>query len=434
MQPGMSAEGQALQSSSVGATKKLQLLGKRTISSMYMLVRNVKMYAPDNEIFNQPLEHLRHDINMVISLEGHYSLKSVGTSVFLNNKQLQLDFGSLDNIRYMNEQFKDRDVGGFQVNRPIQIKELRDFIAMFAASNDGLEAEENGMEGHRLTNIKVGRYGRILEQLENMEDAIIEQERKVDRKNMRSLFMRARCILCEKFFERMRAGEELPNEQGLSRQIQDLVDISSDNRAHFLGLTTTKSIDEYLEYHSVNTCLIAIIFGQEMRMSRLQLYQLGMAAMYHCIGMAVVDKGLLEKTEPITEDERRSLDLFALHSVKVLLTGKSLNQDMVQRVVSIYEARVDYSHPMQDKDGNVEVMTPPVDLSLFGRIIAIASVYDALTSARPYREAYGPELAMCLMIHDLKYKFDPFLLRVFMKVMAIQPVQVMEGEHSIQLG
>ena len=75
MQPEMSAEGQALQSSSVGATKKLQLLGKRTISSMYMLVRNVKMYAPDNEIFNQPLEHLRHDINMLISLEGHYSLK-----------------------------------------------------------------------------------------------------------------------------------------------------------------------------------------------------------------------------------------------------------------------------------------------------------------------------------------------------------------------
>ena len=73
-------------------------------------------------------------------------------------------------------------------------------------------------------------------------------------------------------------------------------------------------------------------------------------------------------------------------------------------------------------------------LSLFGRMIAIASVYDALTSARPYREAYGPELAMCLMIHDLKYKFDPYLLKVFMKVMAIQPVQVMEGNHSIQLG
>ena len=114
--------------------------------------------------------------------------------------------------------------------------------------------------------------------------------------------------------------------------------------------------------------------------------------------------------------------------------GKNLNQEMVHRVVAIYEARVDYSHPMKDKDGNVELVTPQVELSLFGRMIAIASVYDALSSARPYREAYGPELAMCLMLHDLKYKFDPFLLRVFMKVMAIQPVQVMEGDHSIQLG
>ena len=145
MQPEMSNEGKALSSANVGATRKLQILGKRTISSMYMLVRNVKMYAPDNEIFIQPLESLRQDINMVISLEGQYSLKSVGTSVFLNNKQLQLDFGSLDNIRYMTDQFKERDVGGFQVDRPIQVHELRDFIAMFAANMDGVHADEDGI-------------------------------------------------------------------------------------------------------------------------------------------------------------------------------------------------------------------------------------------------------------------------------------------------
>ena len=58
-----------------------------------------------------------------------------------------------------------------------------------------------------------------------------------------------------------------------------------------------------------------------------------------------------------------------------------------------------------------------------------------MTSARPFRESYGPEVALTLMMSDMMYKFDPFLLRVFMKVMAIQPVRVLEaGQQTIAFG
>ena len=184
----------------------------------------------------------------------------------------------------------------------------------------------------------------------------------------------------------------------------------------------------------MNTCLISVIFGQELKMSREQLHQLGMSALFHNVGMVEVSQIILNQEGPLTAEQRRQIDLFPLHTVKTLLSGRGLDQETVQRVVAAYESKVDYSRPMKKADGEVQLLTPKVELSLFGRMIAIASVYDALTSARPFREAYGPELAMCLMIHDLKYKFDPFLLKVFMKVMAIQPVQVMEGEHTIQLG
>jgi HD-GYP domain-containing protein (c-di-GMP phosphodiesterase class II) len=67
-----------------------------------------------------------------------------------------------------------------------------------------------------------------------------------------------------------------------------------------------------------------------------------------------------------------------------------------------------------------------------GKIVAISATYDALTSERPFREAYGPEIAMTLMVGEMRYKFDPHLLRVFMKVMAIQTVKVMKpGQRSI---
>ena len=48
-----------------------------------------------------------------------------------------------------------------------------------------------------------------------------------------------------KFLEALRNKGNLPNFQTASRLVQDFVDIASENRSHFLGLTTTKSIEEY---------------------------------------------------------------------------------------------------------------------------------------------------------------------------------------------
>lgn len=416
-----------------GREKKLQALGRQAVSTLYMLVRNVKMYDPANEIFEQPFENLRTAINTVIAIDQQFSLNAVKTTVYLNNKQIQLDFASLDNVRYLTEQFEDRDVGGFSVNRPVQVKELRDFIYIFSADN-ALGADENGVDGHRLANISVGKFGRIKEQLERIEDAQIEAEQKVDRKKY-ALTVYARSVYyMSTFIRKMREGGDLPSMQPAAKVVQDLVDICFEQRSHFLGMTTTRSIEEYVQYHSVNTALISIVFGSELGLTRAQLHDLGMAALFHDIGMAEISEELLSRRGGLTPAERQVINLFPLHTVKTLLRDRALDQQMVRRMVASYEAKIDYSKPMRDKDGNMKVMMPKMALGLYGRIINIAATYDALTSARPFREAYGPEVAMTLMVSDMKYKFDPFLLRVFMKVMAIQPVKVMKaGARSIAM-
>ena len=159
-----------------------------------------------------------------------------------------------------------------------------------------------------------------------------------------------------------------------------------------------------------------------------------MAALFHDIGMAEIDTSIINKRRALTKDERRVIDLYPLHTVKTMLKGRSLDQAMTQRIIAAYESKVDYSKPMKDKNGNLKLMLPKVELGVYGRIINISACYDALTSARPFREAYGPEVAMTLMASDMKYKFDPWLLQIFMKVMAIQPVQVMgKGQTKIQM-
>ena len=66
---------------------------------------------------------------------------------------------------------------------------------------------------------------------------------------------------------------------------------------------------------------------------------------------------------------------------------------------------------------------------------AICDTYDALTSKRPFRDAYGPEIALMLMWTEMRHRFDPELLTVFMKVMAIQPVKILsKRQRSITVG
>jgi hypothetical protein len=249
-----------------GRDTKLQQLGRQTVSTLYMLVRNVKMYDPDNDIFIQPFENLRQAINTIVAVDGTYQLTAVGTTVYLNGKQIQLDFASLDNVRYLTEEFKTRDVGGFSVTRPVQVQELKDFIWIFSPQNDK-DVDEDGAAGRKLLNIKVGRFQKIQEQLDKEEDAAIEAERKVDRKKY-AMTVYARAIYyMRRFIERLQSGGQLPSMQPAQRIVQDLVDICVEQRSHFLGMTTTRSVEDYLMYHSVNTCLIAIVFAHELGLS-----------------------------------------------------------------------------------------------------------------------------------------------------------------------
>jgi HD-GYP domain-containing protein (c-di-GMP phosphodiesterase class II) len=411
-----------------GRDHKLQQLGRQAISTLYMLVRNVKMYDPDNDIFAQPFENLRTAINTLVSVDGAFQLQAVNTSVFINGKQLQLDFASLDNVRYLTEEFKNRDVGGFNISRPVLLQELKDFIWIFSPQNDK-DAEEDGVVGKKLLNVAIAKFAKIQEQLDKQEDADIEAERKVDRKKYATTVYGRAIYYMRKFIERLQRGGQLPSMQPAMRLVQDFVDICAESREHFLGMTTTRSVDDYILYQSVNTALISIVFGGELGLNRTQLHELGMAALFHDIGIAELDQNILRQPRTLTAQERKHIDLFPLHTVKTMLKGRSLDATTTRRVIAAYESKVDYSIPVKDPDGNVKLLMPKLELGVFGAILNISACYDALTSARPFRDAFGPEIALTLMLSDMTYKFDPFLLRVFMRVMAIQPVKILSADE-----
>jgi len=410
-------------------SQKIDNIGKQALSTLYMLVRNVKLHPPDNEIFVKPLESLRDQINTIVAADGAFNLQAVETTCYLNGRQLRLEFNTLENIRYLTNEFQERGVGGFSVQRNVNVNELRDFVSIFSRENQD-EVDEDGVGAKRFANLRVGKFNAIKEYLDKIEEEQIEEEKNVDRKKYAMLAYGRAVYFMRRYIERIRAGGVLPSMSRAGRLVQDLVDICHEQRSHFLGMTTTRSVEEYLEYHSVNAALLAVVLGNELGLDRTQLHELGMAALFHDIGMAEIPETILTRRKGLSKQERRIIDLYPLHTVKTMLKGRFIDRSTLKRMVAAYESKVDYSLPMKDKEGNVKLMLPKVELSIFGKIISICATYDALTSARPFRESYGAEVAMTLMVGEMRYKFDPHLLRVFMKVLAIQPVRVLGGKES----
>ncbi len=208
------------------------------------------------------------------------------------------------------------------------------------------------------------------------------------------------------------------------RYVQDLVDIFHDQPALFLGLTTFKNDDEYWCFHSVNVAVLAIVLGSQLGLNKGVLRDLGTVALFHDIGKIDLNSEILLKNGRLNPDEEQQLRKAPLFSVIRLLRTRQINRATIQGILTAMEHNTYFRPPIKDLRGNTSFVVERTDLGVFSKIIAIANTFDALTSRRPFRKAYSPEIAMALMWSELHNKFDPLYLRVFMNVMNIPAVRV----------
>ena len=399
---------------------KLQQMARTLISGLYMLIRSVKMYDPDNAVFEKPLAQLEDTINTIIRRDGKLDLVGVKQSFYINGMLVKVDMAALDNVRFLLEEMRAKDVGGFTLLRPVQNQELKNFVWIFSREQ-AEDASETGTSGRKLVSMKLAKYSKLKEKIENEKD---ESEARIDRKKYALTVYGRAIFFIKKYLESLKTATPLNTSKSL-RLVQDFVDISFDQRTHFLGLTTTRNEVEYLAYHHVNVCLMTIVFGAELGLTKAQLRDLGYIALFFDAGMGTIPEALVSKRGSLTPEEKALIQRAPLVAVRHILKEKAINRSTLMRVVTTFEFKVDFGTAVRDSQGNIQMIIPKANLGLYARLVAICATYDALTSKRPYRDAYGPEVALMLMWTEMRNKFDPDLLKVFMRVMAIQPIKVL---------
>lgn len=409
-------------------SEKLQAMARSLISGLYMLIRSVKMYDPDNAVFEKPLLTLEDTINTIISKEGKLELIAIKDSFYLNNMLVKVDLAALDNLRYLIGELRSKDVGGFELSKPITATELKNFVWIFSKEQTAAASEE-GLANRKLLSMKVAKWSKLREKLSTEKGEPGEQGGKIDRKKYAMTIYARAVIFLEKYLESLRKGQPIDTRPAL-KLVQEFIDISYEHRTHFLGMTSLRRESDYLVFHQVNVCLMSIVLGIELGLTKAQLRDLGYTAMFHDAGMATVPEEITTRKGALPPEDRAVLARAPLISVKAILQEKSLNRTTLMRLVTTFEHKQDFGTAVRDAQGNIQMIIPRTSLGVYAKILAICDAYDALTSKRSFREAYGPEVALMLMWTEMRHKFDPELLTVFMRVMSIQPVKILSKRQQ----
>src|SRR5207344_2584641 len=98
---------------------------------------------------------------------------------------------------------------------------------------------------------------------------------------------------------------QAPNIKKVKRIVQSIVDQILNEETSLVGLTAIRDYDEYTFTHSVNVCIFSVALGKRLGLSKLQLYDLGMAALFHDIGKSRVPLDVLNKEGGLTDQEWR---------------------------------------------------------------------------------------------------------------------------------
>ena len=134
---------------------------------------------------------------------------------------------------------------------------------------------------------------------------------------------------------------------------------------------------------------------------------LGHAAVLHDIGKIGIPDSILSKEGPLDPDERRIMEKHVLYGAH-LLSGSDHPLITMARSVSLYH------HEKWDGTGYPYALTG-AEIPLEGRIVSVCDVFDALTSARSYKEAWSSDKACGFIVGFSGKHFDPKIVKAFLK-------------------
>lgn len=173
-------------------------------------------------------------------------------------------------------------------------------------------------------------------------------------------------------------------------------------------VATLDARDRYTAGHSAAVAIYARDIAKRIGLSEREQELAHLCGLVHDVGKIGLAAGLLEKPGALTLDERRQMEQHSVIGERILRNVDDYAD--IAAVVRHHHERVDgLGYPDQlEGDG----------IPLLARIIAVADAYNAMTSARPYRDAMPSRVARLRLAQAVEAQFDTSVVAAFEAILA----------------
>jgi CHASE2 domain-containing sensor protein len=187
----------------------------------------------------------------------------------------------------------------------------------------------------------------------------------------------------------------------------------------------TESRDQATGRHLDRMSVLCERVGLAMGLSPSEAETLRDASLLHDVGKIGVSDSVLHRSGEFSEDDRESMRRHTTLGAAILAGSSTPIIRMAEEIARTHHERWDGSGYPAGLRGE--------EIPLAGRICAVCDVFDALISARPYKDPWPLEEALCEMRNQRARHFDPAVLDVFLKIVAdLEPAFLAPAAGSLR--
>ena len=410
--------GTATDLSTEGAVRKA---GRQLIFAFYGALRAVKLYPVENAAVQKALADLTSQSRELIASERELEIRMTGEFIFINQTRLRLALDNFGSFSHLLSLFRASGVGSVVVTSAVTAKDWLVFLSLLQVQSTDDPDARLAQLAAKLESARVTAF--VLAPQTDHGGGNHEQDKERAKRTYTESVTATRDLM-----DSVRIGGS-PNIKKIKRVVQGIVDQILNDETSLVGLTTIRDYDEYTFTHSVNVCIFAVALGKRLGLTKLQLYDLGMAALFHDIGKSRVPQELLTKTTALTDDEWPKIAAHPWLGVLALFQVRGANELPYRSMIVAHEHHMKldltgYPRSIRDRQ-----------LSVYSKIVAIADAFDAATSRRSYQSVpFTPAEVMHELRNNPRRGMDPVIVKAFINLTGVYPVGTLVVLDTFELG
>ncbi|HEU4629405.1 MAG TPA: HD domain-containing phosphohydrolase [Gemmatimonadaceae bacterium] len=405
-----------------GIDSFIRRAGKAVVGSLYGALRALKLYPVENAAVQKALADLVAAAGAVLARDHELTVRASGEVLFVNDARLRLELDSYAAFNHVLGVWRACGIGTLRVSAAAG---PRDWLALLNA----LQRPSAAAPAERLEEVRERlhlagiRPFELAAPADELDDEYEEEAKATSKRLYAQSVAVAREVL-----QSARVGRP-PSLRKMKRAVQGIVDQILTDETPLVGLTTLRDFDEYTFTHSVNVGIFSVAIGKRLGLSKLQLYDLGLAAFLHDLGKTRLPAALINKTGDLAPEEWALIRAHPWLGVLAMFGMQGMAQELPMRAM-----RVAYEHHLRVDSAGYPRPIRPREQGLFSRIVAVADSFDAATSRRSYQPTpHAPADVLREMRENPARGLDPVVVKALINTIGIYPVGTVVVLDTLEL-